>query len=121
MPRESESAVVDLRGTWVLAGDTLLSVGETDWTSPYWDANRVVRLVDVWEGGSIAGTITLADGSKGDEGGWELRQEDGGGLLLAWTAMGVLPAAVPEASTFALGAGSLLLALSARRRRARPR
>jgi hypothetical protein len=119
MPVESDMAAVRLSGSWVLAGTALLAIGETDWSAPYWDANREVRLVDVWETGSVTGTFTLQDAEKGDEGGWTLRQATDGDLVLMWTALGAAP--VPEATTFILPAAALSLALSARRRRARPR
>ncbi len=119
MPWESEATVVDLTGDWVLAGAALLAVGEADWSSPYWDDNREVRLVDAWDGGSVAGMFTLVDPAKADEGSWSLRQADDGDLLLAWTALGAAP--VPEPSTMGLSAAALLAALSARRRRARRR
>lgn len=119
VPGESGATVVDLSGGWALTGDALLSVGETDWSSAYWDSAREVRLVDAWGGASVAGAFTLVDGDKGDEGYWTLGQADDGDLLLAWTALGAAP--VPEPSATAIAAAGLLVALSARRRRARPR
>ena len=120
MPGESEAAVVELTGAWSLVGGTVLVIGDTDWSSPYWDSHRDLRLVDVWEGGSVSGTVELAAGDKGDEGSWSLSQADDGDLVLAWAALGA-SAAVPEASASALAAAAFLSALSARRRRARPR
>ena len=119
MPEASEETVVGLTGAWSLVGGNLLMVGETDWSSPYWDTDRQVRLVDVWEGGSLSGTLVLAEGTKGEEGAWALSQADDGDLMLAWTALGA--AAVPEGSALPLGAAALLAALSGRRRRARSR
>ncbi len=119
MPMESDAASVRLSGSWVLAGTALLSIGETDWSAPYWDANRERRLVDIWEAGSVAGAFTLEAADKGEEGVWSLRQAPDGDLMLMWSALGAAP--VPEASTVGLGAAALLLALSSRRRRARRR
>ena len=119
VPSEAAGAVIELTGEWILAGAALLAIGETDWASPYWDLDREVRLVDIWEGGSVAGAFTLEAGAKGDEGAWSLRQAEDGDLLLAWTALGAAP--VPEAAAVAPVLGALALALSARRRRARPR
>ena len=119
VPRATEGTVVHLGGSWTLTGTSILEVGETDWTAPYWDANREVRLVDTWDSSTISGTFMLEGADKGEEGFWTLGQADDGDVLLAWTALGAAP--VPEASAVAPVLGALALALSARRRRARPR
>ena len=119
LPTETEAAVVHLGGSWTLAGAAILEVGETDWTAPYWDANREIRLVDTWDGSAISGTFLLESADKGEEGFWTLAPADDGDLLLAWTALGAAP--VPETAALAPALGALALALSARRRRARPR
>lgn len=119
LPTEAAGTVVSLGGTWMLAGAAMLEVGETDWTAPYWDGNREVRLVDAWDSSAISGTFVLESADKGEEGFWTLGQADDGDLLLAWTALGAAP--VPEAASVAPALGALALALSARRRRARPR
>ncbi len=117
VPRESEATVVELvTGTWTLAGPAMIEIGETDWSSAYWDSDRTLLLVDAWEGASVAGAFALWGAEKADEGSWALAQGEDGDLRLAWTALGAT--AVPEPSHLGALGALATLAISARRRRA---
>jgi hypothetical protein len=117
-PSEEEAASMSLAGAWTAEGGLTLAIGETDWTSPYWGSVRQMRLVDLWEGGSLAASFTLAEGGKAGFGEWTLGEAEDGTPLMLWTP-GLL--AVPEPSHLAPVAALALLAVSARRRRARRR
>ena len=102
--------------------DVPLGLGLVDWTHPYWDEARELLLVDAWEGGIVSATFALDPWLGEGEGAWEQVRSPEGDVVLRWTPDEIAVAAVPEPSAAGLALGAMLAAaISARRRRARPR
>jgi hypothetical protein len=117
-PVEDESAAIFVLGELMFAEGSLLAIGETDWTAPYWDQARTFAFIDTWSGGVVQGMPGMEGGLVEGEGWWSVNGEEQGGLALTWT-----PAAapVPEASTLGWGLALGLGTMAARRRATRGR
>lgn len=115
-PAGDASATFWVMGELAFAAGSAVTIGEADWSSPYWDTTRTFAFLDTWGDGIVRGMPALEGGEVAGEGSWSLGADGRGGLALTWHAEA---APVPEGS--ALGwAGAIGLGVAGWRRRRRP-
>lgn len=115
-PVQDESAALHVFGELEFAEGSLLAMGETDWTAPYWDQAREFAFVDTWSGGVVRGMPTLEGSVVEGRGAWSVGGDGQGGLALLWSPEA---APVPEGSTLGWVMGVAVLVGGMRGRRLR--